>query len=128
MKKLIFSFLLMAIASVCVFSSCSKDDDDAGFGTSYWNSNDLKGHWVGVDNATIYIDFTVDGTFTGKLGRGSEYNYGKYKVSNSTIPENIAVQFPKSKIDPDIWWSWYIEWLTPDKKKMRFDTLVLKKE
>ncbi len=71
MKKLIFSFLLMAIASVCVFSSCSKDDDDAPRSTitnldnGYISSDLLKGTWkTGNDSRYKLMVFTTPGTFT----------------------------------------------------------------
>lgn len=71
MKKLIFSFLLMAIASVCVLSSCSKDDDDAPRSTvtnldnGYISSDLLKGTWkTGNDSRYKLMVFTTPGTFT----------------------------------------------------------------
>ena len=71
MKKFIFSFLLMAIASVCVFSSCSKDDDDAPRSTitnldnGYISSDLLKGTWkTGNDSRYKLMVFTTPGTFT----------------------------------------------------------------
>lgn len=71
MKKLIFSYLLMAIASVCVFSSCSKDDDDAPRSTitnldnGYISSDLLKGTWkTGNDSRYKLMVFTTPGTFT----------------------------------------------------------------
>lgn len=71
MKKLIISFLLMAIASVCVFSSCSKDDDDAPRSTitnldnGYISSDLLKGTWkTGNDSRYKLMVFTTPGTFT----------------------------------------------------------------
>ena len=71
MKKLIFSFLLMAIASVCVFSSCSKDDDDAPRSTvtnldnGYISSDLLKGTWkTGNDSRYKLMVFTTPGMFT----------------------------------------------------------------
>lgn len=71
MKKLIFSFLLMAIASVCVLSSCSKDDDDAprstvtNFDNGYISSDLLKGTWkTGNDSRYKLMVFTTPGTFT----------------------------------------------------------------
>ena len=71
MKKLIFSFLLMAIASVCVFSSCSKDDDDAPRSTitnldnGYISSDLLRGTWkTGNDSRYKLMVFTTPGTFT----------------------------------------------------------------
>lgn len=71
MKKLIFSYLLMAVASVCVFSSCSKDDDDAPRSTitnldnGYISSDLLKGTWkTGNDSRYKLMVFTTPGTFT----------------------------------------------------------------
>ena len=71
MKKLIFSYLLMAIASVCVFSSCSKDDDDAPRSTitnldnGYISSDLLRGTWkTGNDSRYKLMVFTTPGTFT----------------------------------------------------------------
>jgi hypothetical protein len=71
MKKLIFSYLLMAIASVCVFSSCSKDDDDAPRSTitnldnGYISSDLLRGPWkTGNDSRYKLMVFTTPGTFT----------------------------------------------------------------
>lgn len=71
MKKLIFSYLLMAIASVCVLSSCSKDDDDAprstvtNFDNGYISSDLLKGTWkTGNDSRYKLMVFTTPGTFT----------------------------------------------------------------
>lgn len=71
MKKLIFSYLLMAIASVCVLSSCSKDDDDAPRSTvtnldnGYISSDLLKGTWkTGNDSRYKLMVFTTPGTFT----------------------------------------------------------------
>lgn len=71
MKKLIFSFLLMAIASVCVLSSCSKDDDDAPRSTvtnldnGYISSDLLRGTWkTGNDSRYKLMVFTTPGTFT----------------------------------------------------------------
>jgi len=71
MKKLIFSYLLMAIASVCVFSSCSKGDDDAPRSTvtnldnGYISSDLLKGTWkTGNDSRYKLMVFTTPGTFT----------------------------------------------------------------
>lgn len=71
MKKLIFSYLLMAIASVCVFSSCSKDDDDAPRSTitnldnGYISSDLLRGTWkTGNDSRYKLMVFTIPGTFT----------------------------------------------------------------
>ena len=71
MKKLFFSFLLMAIASVCVFSSCSKDDDDAPRSTitnldnGYISSDLLRGTWkTGNDSRYKLMVFTTPGTFT----------------------------------------------------------------
>lgn len=71
MKKLIFSFLLMAIASVCVFSSCSKDDDDAPRSTvtnldnGYISSDLLKGTWkTGNDSRYKLMVFITPGMFT----------------------------------------------------------------
>ena len=71
MKKLIFSFFLMAIASVCVFSSCNKDDDDAPRSTitnldnGYISSDLLRGTWkTGNDSRYKLMVFTTPGTFT----------------------------------------------------------------
>ena len=71
MKKLIFSFLLMAIASVCVLSPCRKDDDDAPRSTvtnldnGYISSDLLKGTWkTGNDSRYKLMVFTTPGTFT----------------------------------------------------------------
>ena len=71
MKKLIFSYLLMAVASVCVFSSCSKDDDDAPRSTitnldnGYISSDLLRGTWkTGNDSRYKLMVFTTPGTFT----------------------------------------------------------------
>lgn len=71
MKKLIISFLLMAIASVCVFSSCSKDDDDAPRSTvtnldnGYISSDLLKGTWkTGNDSRYKLMVFITPGMFT----------------------------------------------------------------
>lgn len=122
----LFLFSVMAIAML--FASCSKDDGDdtTSGGTSYWSANDLKGHWVSLDGiSSYYIDFTADGTFSGSLGRGNEYNYGKYKAANSTNPREIAVCFPKR--DADTWYTWTIEWLSSDKKTMQFNTYELKR-
>ncbi len=126
MKKLIFSVLLMAVASVCVFTSCGSDDDDVVIGTSYWNANDLQGHWVSSDGVSSYtLDFNTNGTFTCNIGRGTNYQKGNYKKANSSNPQHIAVQFPKND---DTWYDWTIEWLSSDKKRMKFGVYDMKRE
>lgn len=71
MKKWILSFLLMAIASECVFTSCSKDGDDSprsivtNLDNGYISSDLLKGTWkTGNDNRYKLMIFVTPGTFT----------------------------------------------------------------
>lgn len=126
MKKL-FPLFLMAIAISC-FTSCggSDDDDIPTIGTSYWSSKNLSGHWAEADGGTYYFDFTDNGTFTCNIGRGNNYTSGKYKKANSTIQEEIAIQFPKA--DDETWYTWRIEWLSSDRKKMLFGIYTLEKQ
>lgn len=108
MKKLIFSFLLMAIASVCVFSSCSKDDDDAPRSTitnldnGYISSDLLKGTWKAGDDSQYKLmifsspaSFTLVNYVNGQETGRSEALYGidqdnkkQFKFSFSQVVAN----------------------------------------
>lgn len=128
MKAKIFSLLLMAIVSLfsLSFQSCSDDDDESVIGTSYWNANDLKGHWVAIDNNQDYVfDFEDNGTFSIDYGMVGSYQYGKYQTVNSVYPQEIGVKFPNT--GETLLAVWTIEWLTPDKSEMQLSTYRLKK-
>lgn len=94
MKKL-FSLILLCVACVFIFSSCSKDDSenfdypmDTLYGTWVGTEIKIKDKWIDLTNI-FYSDFTFsitfysDGTYTGKgyFGNGK----GTYKADRNMV-------------------------------------------
>ena len=98
-KKFLFSFLLVSLLSVCVLTSCSKDDDDSFaypleqlYGKWKATSVYSDGTWYDVTRFP-YTKFGMDITFyeggkfygSGYLGNGS----GTYTLKGKTITTYI---------------------------------------
>lgn len=93
MKK-IFSLMLLCAACVCVFSSCSKEEENFDYpmevlyGTWEGTEMKVKDKWIDLTNIfysqfAFSITFYSDGTYTGKgyFGNGN----GTYKAEGDKI-------------------------------------------